>query len=213
MTHAIILIGGTPAIAAPAPKSGGETIVIAADSGLHHATALGLTPDLVIGDFDSVDPQLLAAARDRGAQLEPHPRDKDATDFELALAAAQARGARSVSVYGGTDGRFDHVLANVAVLAAPEYVDLEIRAYLGSAIITVVHTQAPLSGQVDDLVSLLAVGAPASGVQTSGLRWPLCGETLHPGSARGVSNAFIEPTALVTVERGTLIAIQPGDPH
>jgi thiamine pyrophosphokinase len=211
MTHAIILIGGTPPSTPPTwPGSPADRIVIAADTGLHHAAALGLEVDLIVGDLDSVDPGALAAARARGIPVESHPRDKDATDFELALVAARARGARHVTVVGGTDGRFDHALANVHILASPEHADLEIRAHLGSATITVVRTHAEITAVPGEVVSLLPVGGPALGVTTTGLRWALTDATLLPGSGRTVSNECTGPLASVRVTEGTVVVVQPG---
>lgn len=209
MTQAIIFIGGTPrsGISLPARH---DSLVIAADSGLAHAIALGLAVDIVVGDLDSVDPAHLETARAYGATIEEHPTDKDATDFELALATARSQGVTSVVVVGGTDGRFDHAIANVLVLAAPQYADLRVIAHLGEATLTVIHDQGELTGEPGETITLLPVGGPAHGVTTSGLHWPLHDETLAPGSARGVSNTFIGGHAQVTVGIGTLLAIQPG---
>ncbi len=70
-----------------------------------------------------------------------------------------------------------------------------------------VHDRLDLDGAPGDLVTLLAVGGPATGVTTTGLRWPLLGETLTPGSTRGVSNELAAATATVSVESGALVAI------
>ncbi len=89
-----------------------EALVIGADSGVEHAAALGRHVDIAVGDFDSVSPAALAAAEAAGAEVLRHPPDKDATDLELALDLAVARGARRITVVGGHGGRFDHCLAN-----------------------------------------------------------------------------------------------------
>ena len=95
-----------------------DRLVIAADSGLDHAHSLGFHADLVVGDLDSVDPDVLRAAREQGTEIELHPAEKDSTDLDLALEAARARGAIRVTVVGGNGGRLDHLLANVLLLAA-----------------------------------------------------------------------------------------------
>ncbi|MEZ5208287.1 MAG: hypothetical protein R2690_15250 [Acidimicrobiales bacterium] len=66
-----------------------------------------------------------------------------------------------------------------------------------------------LLGEPGEVVSLLAVGGPAR-VRTSGLRYALHGEVLHPGSARGMSNVLIEPAASIALDDGVLLAIRPG---
>jgi thiamine pyrophosphokinase len=186
--------------------------VIAADSGLHHATALGHHIDLAIGDFDSVDPDALAAAEHRGTAVERHPEAKDHTDLELALDRAVALGAERIIVVGGHGGRLDHFLANLLVLASPRYIDLAIEAHIGPATVHNVRGRVELKGRPDEVVTLLPIHGPAHGVTTEGLRYPLRDETLDAGSTRGVSNVFVDGRATVSVESGLLITIQPGGP-
>jgi len=207
---ALVFTGGEPvdsAVAALLPDA--RVAVIAADSGVERALALGRRVDLVVGDFDSADPAAVEAAVAGGAEIRRYPTDKDQSDLELALHAARAGGAKRVLVVGGSGGRLDHFLANALLLASPSFADLDIEALVGDARITVIHREARLSGAPGDLCSLLAVGGPARGVQTIGLRFPLAGEELLPGSTRGVSNEFTEPIATVSLERGTLLAVQP----
>ncbi|MCZ7527205.1 MAG: thiamine diphosphokinase [Acidimicrobiia bacterium] len=183
--------------------------MIAADSGLEQAGALGLVADVVVGDLDSVDPAVLDAARDGGVDVEVHPVDKDRTDLELALRAARDRGATEIVVVGGDGGRHDHLLANLLLLAHADLADVRIVAHLGRALVSVVRGPTELFGERGDLVSLLAVAGPARGVYTAGLRFPLRGEDLEAGSTRGVSNELADPVACVAVDRGVLLAVQP----
>lgn len=184
-------------------------VVIAADSGLAAAVALGRRVDLVIGDLDSAEPAMVQAAEAAGADVERHPVAKSETDLELGLVAALHRGATHVVVVGGYGGRLDHFLANALLLASPRFASTRIEAYMGAARITVVRDRAVLHGSVGDVVSLLAVGGPATGVRTEGLEYPLHGEQLDAASTRGVSNVFAAPRAAVSLENGVLLAVQP----
>ena len=93
--------------------------MIAADSGLEHAAALGLAVDVLVGDLDSVSAPSVAAAEEAGVRIERHPVDKEATDLEFALDFALALGeARVTVVSGGGGSRLDHHLAELALLAA-----------------------------------------------------------------------------------------------
>ncbi|HEY3096123.1 MAG TPA: thiamine diphosphokinase [Acidimicrobiia bacterium] len=207
---ALVFAGGDPVdgdVEARLPQAG--VTVVAADSGVEIALALGRRVDLVIGDFDSADPAAVEAAVASGAEVRRYPVDKEQSDLELALHAARASGAKRVVVVGGYGGRLDHFLANALLLASPAFADLDIEALVGDARITVIHREARLSGAPGDLVSLLAVGGPARRVRTAGLRFPLEGEDLLPGSTRGVSNEFSEPVATVSLEHGALLAVQP----
>lgn len=206
---AIVVAGGDPIAAAVASRLPSAGVVVAADSGLEHAVSLGLEVDVVVGDFDSVDPAALDAARAAGATVEAHPAEKDATDLELALDAAVARGARRITVVGGYGGRVDHLLANVALLSSPRFAEVVIDAWMASARILVVRDQVGLTGPAGSLCTLLALHEPARGVTTAGLRYPLHDDTLHPGSTRGVSNELVEPEAYVTITDGTLVVVQP----
>lgn len=206
----VVTAGGGAPPALPAGLSTPAPYVIAADSGVVTAQRLGLRVDLAVGDFDSVPAAALDAAVAAGAAVERHPVAKDRTDLELALDAAVAMGARRVIVIGGDGGRFDHVLANALVLASPAYAGLEVEAHLGVGRVHVVRRRATLRGAPGELVTLLAVHGPALGVTTEGLRYPLHGETLHPGSTRGVSNRFVTPDAAVSLTSGVLLAVAPG---
>ncbi len=205
----LILAGGDGAPRARVDVGDGAT-VIAADSGVDLAHALGLHVDVAVGDFDSVTPAGLARAEDDGAAIERHPADKDATDLELALDRAVELGAARAVVVGGAGGRLDHLLAGVLLLGSPRYASLELEARLGPARAYVVRDACRLRGTPGELVSLLPLNGDADGVTTRGLRFPLHAETLSAGSTRGVSNVLDEPEAHVSVERGALLALLPG---
>lgn len=192
------------------PGLPGTATVIAADGGLHRALALGLRPSLVVGDFDSADPDAVTAAERAGARVVRHPAAKDATDLELALDEALAAGARRIVVVASAEGRLDHLAAVLLLLGAESLAAAEIDALVGDAVVHVVRSERVLHGRVGDLVTLLALNGPAAGVSTDGLAYPLRGETLQPGSSRGVSNVFSAPDARITVDRGVVLAILPG---
>jgi thiamine pyrophosphokinase len=185
--------------------------VVAADRGLEHALRLGLDVTLAVGDFDSASPEAVEVAESAGVRIERYPEDKDATDLELALDAAAAMAPRRIVVLAGDAGRLDHFLSTLLLLASNRYENVEVDAFIGEAHVHVVRRERVLAGEPGELVSLLAANGPAEGVRTSGLAYPLRGETLEPGSTRGVSNLFVEPTAHVALEHGVLLAIRPGE--
>jgi thiamine pyrophosphokinase len=186
-----------------------SAFVIAADSGLDHALALGFRASVVVGDLDSVTPDALARARSSGADVESHPAEKDETDLELALRRAVALGVQRVTVIGGGGGRHDHLLANALVLGHDDYAGLEIDALVGTARLTVIRSRAGLVGAPGSFLSLLPLGGAARGIHTEGLRYPLRDETLAPGTTRGVSNELVTSDAVVSLRDGVLLAVQP----
>jgi thiamine pyrophosphokinase len=210
IVHAVVFSAAAPpCIPSDLPP---VDLVVAADAGLHAAMRLGWTVDVVVGDLDSVDADALAAARAAGAHVEEHPRDKDATDLELAIDAACARGATRVTVLDGRAGRLDHLLASMLLLAHPRYAAVEMHAVVDGARITAIPSGAKreLVGTLGEYVTLLPIGGPAVGVRTSGLRFALHGETLEVGSTRGVSNEMIAARACAAIESGALLVVQPG---
>jgi thiamine pyrophosphokinase len=206
---ALVFAGGDPVDAAIAARLPDAGLTVAADSGVEHALALGRDIDLVVGDFDSADPAAVDAAVAGGAEVRRYPAEKDQSDLELAMRAARDGGATHVTVVGGSGGRLDHLLANALLLASPSFDDIDIEALLDDTHITVIHRDARLSGAPGDVCSLLAAGGPARGVRTTGLRYPLDHEDLLPGSTRGLSNELAEPVATISLEQGTLLAVQP----
>ena len=213
-TAGVIVAGGDPVTAAGLPPLPQPRFVIAADSGLDSALDLGIAVDLAVGDFDSADPGAVEAARAAGTVLQRHPADKDATDLELALEAALARGLSPVLVLGGSGfDRIDHFLANALLLARPRYRPLQPQWWVLGAHVVPVHDRIEVTGRPGDLLTLLAIGGPAAGVTTGGLQWELHDETLDAGSTRGVSNEMTGAAAVVSVASGTLLAVHTGGPR
>ncbi len=203
-THALVLTGGPlPQKLGPLPEG---DMVIAADKGIDNARQLGIPVDLLVGDLDSASDGSEAFAR----SVQRHPVDKDQTDLELALAAALEAKMQSVTVVGTMVGRVDHALGNLLLLAADRWQALRIDARIDSARAWVVRDRVVVDGAPDDLVSLIAVGGPATGVSTSGLAWPLDNALLESGPGLGLSNRMTSPTAGLSVEQGVVLVVAPG---
>jgi thiamine pyrophosphokinase len=204
--------GGSPAVSvADLGDLGTDPLVVAADSGLQHARALGLRVDLVVGDMDSVDAVELASATRAGVAVERHPAAKDATDLDLALDRAVDAGPGRLVVVTGAGDRFDHALGVVTSLTAPGRPAIPVEAFIGGAHLWVVRDEARLVGRPGAFVSLVPMHGPARGVRTTGLAYPLDDEDLEPGTTRGISNEWVWPTATVTVREGVVLAIAPGE--
>ena len=161
--------------------------VVAADGGVDVALALGLEITVAVGDFDSVTSSGLATIERTGAQILRHSEAKDATDLELALDVAVKLGAERIVVVGDPGGRLDHLLAGLLLLGHERYAGVEIDALIGGAAsVHIVRVERVLEGEPGELISLLPLHGAAERVTTDGLAYPLRGETLEPGSSRGV---------------------------
>ena len=189
----------------------GIDLVIAADGGARHADPLGLELDRWVGDGDSLGPEALAELRRRGVEIDLWPVAKDASDTELALLAAVAAGAHLIVIVGALGGlRPDHALANVALLGHPAAAGRELLLVDPSARIRLLSgpdVTVLLEGRIGDLVSLIPLER-STGVSTEGLRFPLHGETLEFGPARGISNIRDASPARVSVGDGRLLIVE-----
>jgi thiamine pyrophosphokinase len=186
-------------------------LVIAADGGAQPLVRAGRRPDVVIGDMDSLDQATLEALAEQGAELRRYPREKDETDLELALLHAAALGATAIDVLGALGGRWDHTLANVALLALPELAGRQARLLADRQTLFLVRSSAMLHGRLGDTISLIPLAGPAHGVTTAGLLYPLRDATLTFERARGVSNVLLEPPGQVSVRDGLLLVVHHDD--
>ncbi len=184
-----------------------EDYLIAVDGGLHHLRALGLWPNLLIGDLDSITAQECEDAAQHGAEILQFPAHKDETDLELALLEAARRQFDVLLLAGMLGGRLDQTLANLFLLLLPELAGRDVRVMEPDQEISVIRQRAEIRGQVGDVVSLLPLQGDAEGVATAGLEYPLRDETLHADRGRGVSNRMASTRAEVSLKKGNLLCI------
>lgn len=178
-----------------------DALVIAADGGLRHTDAIGVSPHVILGDFDSLGyvPQ----------DARVFPVEKDDTDAMLAVRHGLAQGCDFFLFYGAMDGpRLDHTIANFQTLGfLSEHGATGVlvgRDYLA----TVISGQSvtfPAAAQ--GVISLFCLGSDAAGVTLEGLQYPLTQGTLHAGFPLGVSNHFIGAPARIRVEEGLVLAL------
>ena len=178
-----------------------DDLLIAADGGLRHFDALGKTPHVILGDFDSLGyvPQ--------GAQV--FPVEKDDTDLMLAIRHGLSRGCREFYLYGGLDGdRLDHTIANFQALA---YLRAHgARGWLVGKqyLVTVIQNETVcFPSDATGILSVFCMGSDARGVNIRGLQYPLENGTLSCAYPLGVSNHFINESAEISVANGTLLLL------
>jgi thiamine pyrophosphokinase len=196
----------------PSPPGAGKVLrpgdlVIAADGGTRHTLAAGVTPAVVIGDLDSLPPEVQARLEAAGSRLIRFSPRKDKTDLELALLHAAREGATEIIVLGALGGRLDQTIANVLLLALPELEGVDARIVEGAQEAFLIRSEATVEGRPGDTVSLIPLEGDAEGVTAEGLEWPLRESTLRFGPARGVSNVLTAKQARVRVRRGTLLCV------
>ena len=187
-----------------------DDYIICADGGTHHALALGLKPNLIIGDLDSVTDAELQKAYARVVQ---YPRDKNETDLELALDHALEQKPTSILIIAALGNRLDQTLGNISLLSDSRLSNLDCRLDNGVEEVFFCRTssskrnQSQVEGRRGDIVSLIPWNGAVKGIRTNGLRWSLNNETLYPNKTRGVSNEMLDAVAEVNIEAGVLLII------
>ena len=180
---------------------GAEDLIIAADGGLRHTEALGLTPDVILGDFDSL------GFTPAGANV--FPVEKDDTDAMLAARKGLDLGFRDFVFYGSLDGpRLDHTIANFQTLQF--LADRGATGYLVGRdyLVTVIREgRLVFPAEAEGIISLFCLGADAKGVTLTGLHYPLTDGTITSGFPLAVSNHFTGQAAEIAVREGSLLAI------
>lgn len=206
---ALVLAGGDlPPAELVAPLLRGAAFVVAADGGLRHSAALGLAPDMLVGDLDSVTAEAMSAHA--GVPVERHPSAKDELDLELALAAARRLGAREARVLGAFGDRLDQslaallVAARLATSAPPFPVSLHGGAHEAHVCAPGVPCEA--GWPAGTTVSLLALAGGAV-VSASGLAYPVEGLRLPFGVGLGVSNVVVGERVSLRCEAGVVAVI------
>ena len=206
MEHVCYIVGAAPMDGRlPQPREG--DFLIAADAGYTALTEAGLTPDLVIGDFDTL------GAPPEHPNVITHDPVKDDTDMILAVRWALERGYREFEFYGVLGGkRLDLTVASFQTLRF-----LRTRGARGTLVgegwtVTVFdHGTLRFPPQARGTLSVFCAGSPCTGVTLRGLRYTLCDGTLTGAYPMGVSNAFIGEPAEISVKKGMLYVLWQGD--
>jgi thiamine pyrophosphokinase len=194
----------------------GVDLVVAADGGARLAVPLGLPIHAWVGDGDSLGAAALDELARAGVPTTVAPADKDESDAELAVLAAIRAGAGDVTIIGALGGpRFDHALANVALLGHPAAAGITARLLDGRVRVRLLvapgrdgsPARLDLHGRIGDLVSLIPL-EDAAGVSTTGLRYALRDEDLAAGPARGLSNVRDAAVAEVRARRGRILVVE-----
>jgi thiamine pyrophosphokinase len=184
-----------------------DDFIICADGGTRHAFALGLMPNLVIGDMDSISKVHWQKLEEAGVPIELFPPDKNETDLELAINRAIEFEPGEIVIVAALGGRLDQTIGNLALLTNVQLAAFDVRLDDGAEEIFFCRNQVQVQGGSGDIVSLIPWGNPARGVQTQGLKWVLNSETLYPEKTRGISNEMLSETAHIKISSGTLLII------
>ncbi len=174
-------------------------ILIAVDGGINHCYKLGIRPDLIVGDFDSADPTFLKDFN--GIPEKRYPKDKDKTDLEIALELIDHANIEAISIFGALGGRTDHTLGNLILLSRyPGKVFLE----TDKERLFVINHQVEIATYPHQLISLIPLNGPVTGIDTKNLKWELKNGTLDKQFI-GICNEALGQVVTISVKEGDLL--------
>ena len=177
--------------------------IIAADGGTRHALALGLTPNIIIGDLDSLNVERLTF----NAEIIQSPADKNETDLELAIQHALTLNPEQIIIAAALGGRLDQTLANIALVSNVQRSTSNVRLDDGIEEVFFCRDEYTIKGTSGDIISLIPWQGEVTGIVTTGLKWTLQNETLYPQKTRGISNEMMNDTATIQIKSGLLLII------
>ena len=188
--------------------------IIAADRGMKFCYDNLVKPDLIMGDYDSIDGKILEYYGTKtDIPMETFPAEKDDTDTEIALKKAMELGGDQIFILGAMGGRMDHFLANVQLLQMP--LARGIQAYLVDSQNVIRLIDHPLTlkkcEQFGKYTSLMPFTDQVEHITLKGFKYPLQDYCMVKGSSIGISNEIKEETAEILFNKGTLIMIQSKD--
>lgn len=190
---------------------------IVADSGMEFMRRAELIPDMIIGDFDSVDPETLEIFRreyvQKGVIWKELNPIKDDTDTEFAIRQAMALGAEEITILGGTGTRLDHVLGNIALLGIglEEGISIQLVDVHNRIRMIDKPMQLKKAEQFGTVVSLVPYFGEVKGLTLKGFKYPLQDFTMGGFSSLGISNEIMADVAEISFEEGNLIVIEARD--
>lgn len=202
----VIIAGGEADEAAASLLPPGEKLYfIAVDSGYENALKMGISPDLIVGDLDSISPENLNLARRQGIEIREFPTEKDESDLELAIEEALLLKPEQIIILGAGGGRMDHTLFNILLLLKYDNINITIKS-IGEEIF-LADKKTEINAPKGTTVSLVPLTTEVNGIVAEGFKYPLKGESLIMASSRGLSNILTNGRGKLSYEEGKLLVI------
>ncbi|MGI5921130.1 MAG: thiamine diphosphokinase [Syntrophomonadaceae bacterium] len=187
-----------------------DDLIICADGGANYAYRLGLMPSIVIGDMDSILPEVREHFSHTSATIKKYPRRKDFTDTQLALAVADEAGCDEIVLIGTLGKRLDHTLANLYSGIDVARRNKPIMHFSPDCQVYLTSKRLEINGQPGDTVSILTLTEKSEGVSLEGFEYPLNNVVLENSKPYTVSNVLAAKKGIITVDNGVLAAFYVG---
>ncbi len=186
-----------------------NSFIIAADAGLFICDKIGVMPDVIIGDMDSVSKTLLDKFIEKNVMIKRYPSEKDNTDMEISFRYAFEQKFNEIVVLGGLGKRWDMTFANVLIPSLSIFKDASITFIDDKTCMTILsgEKKKEFFGKKDDIFSIIPLSEKVDGVTLRGFKYLLKDASLEIGSTIGVSNLFMGEKAEVSIKRGRLLCV------
>ncbi|MBN2066658.1 MAG: thiamine diphosphokinase [Candidatus Thermoplasmatota archaeon] len=184
---------------------GNVDMIICADGGANHAYALGVIPEYIVGDFDSITAQVLSYFIEQKKTTLVKDTNPDKTDVELALSLAESLNPQEIVLLGALGCRMDHTLANMLCLTKlPSAIKAQIIDETNT--IELVDKPVDITGKENDIVSVVPL-TDVAGLSYKGMKWPVTNKKTTVGWF-GISNRLLQNTATIALAKGKLLVIR-----
>lgn len=195
-------------------KKSGYEVIIAADSGMNFLYKNNIMPDVVVGDFDSVDKEALEYFRAfENIEIQMLNPEKDDTDTEYAIRYAISKGADSITLIGATGTRLDHVMANICLLGIGFEENVEIEIIDKNNRIRLMNHSFSIekNKQFGKYISLIPFEKVVKGVTLKGMKYNLDDYDMGGYNSLGVSNEIVDDVAEISFKEGVMLVIESKD--
>ena len=182
-------------------------IILCADGGANYAYKMGITPAYIVGDMDSIHPPVVDYYKEQGVEFRRYPQRKDFTDTQLILALAEELNAREIVFLGSLGKRLDHTLSNLYCGGELALKGKKVWHYTANYAAYLVNKEITISGEVGDIVSVLALTDEAQGVYEEGFEYPLKNVILKKWNPYAISNVLAKNEGVIRVGEGLLLVI------
>lgn len=183
--------------------------IICADGGANHSYKMGIIPDYIIGDLDSISSEIIDFYKSKDVKFEKFPSKKDETDTEICIYLASKLNAKEIDFIGALGGRIDHMIANINLLYYVRSKGIFTRIISEKEDIYIaIDEEISINGDIGDTISVIPLNGDAKGVTLKQLEYPLNNYNMKFSVPLGISNVMLDKKCSIKVEQGSLIIIK-----
>jgi len=183
--------------------------IICADGGANHLYNMGIIPNYIIGDLDSIDKDVINYYKKQNVLFEKFPSKKNETDSELCIFLANKLNAYKVDLFATLGGRIDHTLANINLLyyireqkIVPRIISEKEDIYIA------INESIQIKGKKEDIISIIPIKGDAKGITLENLEYNLNNYNMKYSSPLGISNIMLSDECSITVKEGSVLIIR-----